>query len=92
MLALVCTIVFAAAAAFAVMAIMLTMQGRKGQIASLIAEYRSLDRDREFLVRITTHEAEVHRSFAAPALRRNARRLFKSLETARRERALRAAA
>ncbi|SMC47744.1 hypothetical protein [Novosphingobium sp. B1] len=92
MLALVCTIVFAATAAFAVIAIMLTMQGRKSQISALISEYRSLERDREFLARITTHEAEVHRSFAAPALRRNARRVMKSAEAARRERALRVAA
>lgn len=92
MLALVCTVVFAATAAFAAIAMVLTMQGRKGQIAALISDYRSLKSDREFLVRVTTHEAEVHRTFAAAPLRRNARRMFKATEPARRERGLRAVA
>lgn len=92
MLALVCTVVFAAAATFAVGVIFMTMRGRKEQIVALLAEYRSLERDREFLVRITSHEAESPRAFAAPQLRRTARRAFKQAEAARSARSLRAAA
>jgi predicted hotdog family 3-hydroxylacyl-ACP dehydratase len=92
MLALVCTLVFAAAATFAVAAIFVTMQGRKAQIAGLLAEYRSLERDREFLVQITSHAAEANRSFTSPQLRRSARRLFRQAEAARSARSLRAAA
>ncbi|MFN3457925.1 MAG: hypothetical protein ACK4Z8_10170 [Novosphingobium sp.] len=92
MLALVCTLVFAAAATFAVAAIFVTMQGRKAQIAALLAEYRSLERDREFLVRITSHGAEGGRSGVSPQLRRTVRRLFRQAEAARSARSLRAAA
>lgn len=92
MLALVCTLVFASAATFAIGAIFMTMQGRKGQIAALLAEYRSLERDREFLLRVTSHEDEAPRAFAAPQLRRTPRRAFKQAEALRAARSLRAAA
>jgi hypothetical protein len=92
MLALVCTLVFAAAATFAIGAIVVTMQGRKGQITALLAEYRLLQRDREFLVRITSHDAESPRAFAAPQLRRTPRRGFKQAEAAPAVRSQRAAA
>lgn len=92
MLALVCTLAFAASATFALGAIFVTMQGRRGQIASLLAEYRSLERDREFLVHVTSHEAAAPRAFAAPQLRRTPRRAFKQAEAHRASRSLRAAA
>ncbi|MFY7837239.1 MAG: hypothetical protein ACOVQ0_13275 [Novosphingobium sp.] len=92
MLALVCTLVFAAAAAFAMFTIFVTMQGRKSQIATLFAEYRSLQRDRDYLVRITSHEAQAPRAFAAPQLRRTVRRMIKSVESSRPAASLRAAA
>ncbi|ABD25812.1 hypothetical protein Saro_1368 [Novosphingobium aromaticivorans DSM 12444] len=92
MLALLCTLVFAAAATFALAAGFLTMQGRKAQIVALLAERRSLRMDREFLVRITSHEAEAPRAFAAPQLRRIARRAVKRSEAARLGRGQRAAA
>lgn len=92
MLALVCTLAFAASATFALGAIFVTMQGRRGQIASLLAEYRSLERDREFLVHVTSHEVAAPRAFAAPQLRRTPRRAFKQAEAHRASRSLRAAA
>lgn len=92
MLALVCTLVFAAAATFAVAAIFVTMQGRKAQITALLAEYRSLQRDREFLVTITSREVETSRASLSPQLRRTARRLFRQAEAARSARSLRAVA
>lgn len=92
MLALVCTLAFAAAATLAVGAIFVTLQGRKGQIAALLAEYRSLERDREFLIHVTSHEAEAPRAFAAPQLRRTPRRAFRQAEAPRAARSLRAAA
>lgn len=92
MLALVCTLVFAAAATFAVGAAFVTMQGRKGQITALLAEYRSLERDREFLVHVTSHEADAPRAFAAPQLRRTPRRPFKQADAVRSARSRRAAA
>lgn len=92
MLALVCTLVFASAATFAVGAIFMTMQGQKEQMAALLAEYRSLERDREFLIHVTSHEAEAPRAFAAPQLRRTPRRAFKQAEALRAAHSLRAAA
>lgn len=70
MLALVCTFAFAAAAAVAIGSIVVSMQGRKGQITALLAEYRTLRQDREFLVRITSNEAQATRAFVAPQTRR----------------------
>lgn len=92
MLALVCTLIFAAAAAFAMFTIFVTMRGRKSQIAALFAEYRSLQRDRDYLVRITSHEAQAPRAFAAPQLRRTVRRMIKPVEASRSAASLRAAA
>jgi hypothetical protein len=92
MLALVCTLVFAAAAVFAMFTIFVTLQGRKSQITALFAEYRSLQRDREYLVRITSHEAQASRAFAAPQLRRTVRRMIRPAEAPRPASSLRAAA
>lgn len=98
MLALVCTAVFVIAAAFAVIAIAVTLQGRTAQIKALLAEYRTLQRDREFLVQITSHGTPAPRganvsqaasSQARRALRRTARSF---VEVARSTQPLRAAA
>ncbi|MCX7282662.1 MAG: hypothetical protein NTX28_01235 [Novosphingobium sp.] len=82
MLALVCTAVFVVAAAFAIIAIMVTMQGRKAQIAALLAEYRSLRRDREFLVQITSHGAPAVPGVSASPNRRRLRRIGRSIAEA----------
>lgn len=92
MLALVCTFAFAVAATLAIGAILVTMRGRKSQIASLLSEYRALRHDREFLVRITSHEMHAPRAFAAPQLRRIVRRAFRQTEAVRPSASLRAAA
>lgn len=91
MLALMCTMLFAAAATFAVGAIVVTMQGRRGQIVALIAEYRSLQHDREFLFRIIAHPAATP---AEPVRQRSrwARRAMRRAEAAPVVRVLRAAA
>lgn len=93
MLALVCSAVFAASAAFAVIAVFLTMQGRKGQIMALLAEYRSIRRDREFLVQITGHGSHSPRGVAVAQPRRVIRRTNRPVvEAARSTQPLRAAA
>ena len=92
MLALLSTLVFAAAATFALGAGFVTFRGRRSQIAGLLADYRSLQRDREFLVHITSHERIATRAFAAPQLRRTARRPLTRAEVARSERSQRAVA
>lgn len=93
MLALVCSTIFAAAAAFAVISIFVTMQGRKAQIMALLVEYRSIRRDREFLVQITGNGSPARRGVAVAQPRRVTRRKNRSIvEAARSMRSLRAAA
>ncbi len=92
MLALLSTLVFAAAAIFALVAGFATFSGRRGQIASLLADYRSIQRDREFLIHVISHEAAAPRAFAAPQLRRTPRRALSRAEVARAERSQRAVA
>lgn len=92
MLALLSTLVFAAAATFALSAGFVTLQGRRTQIVSLLADYRSIQRDREFLVHVTSHERAAPRAFAASQLRRTARRAVIRAEAARSERSQRAVA
>ncbi len=93
MLALVCTAVFVIAAALAVIAIVVTMQGRTAQIKALLAEYRTLKRDREFLVQITSHTSPAPRSASASQVRRSVRRSIRPVvEAARAIQPLRAAA
>ncbi len=91
MLALLSTLVFAAAAIFAIGAIFVTMQGRRAQIATLLADYRSLKQDREFLVHITCNGPDMARATVAQPPRRTVRRV-KQAEVARSARSLRAAA
>jgi hypothetical protein len=93
MLALVCSAIFAAAAAFAVISVFVTMQGRKGQIIALLAEYRSIKRDREFLLQITNHGSPAPRGVAIAQPRRINRRKNRSIsEAARSTQQLRVAA
>lgn len=93
MLALVCTAVFVVAAAFAVVAILVTMQGRKAQIAALLAEYRSLRRDREFLVQVTCHAAAPTNTTPGIRVVRRIRRSSRAMsEASSAKQALRAAA
>ncbi|MBA4353680.1 MAG: hypothetical protein C0409_03210 [Novosphingobium sp.] len=92
MLALVSTLVFAAAATFAIAAVFVTMKGRRGQIAALFADYRSLQQDREFLVYVTCTEPQAPRPINDQQVRRTARRALKRGEAARSARSLRAAA
>ncbi len=82
MLALLSTFIFAAAATFALGAGIVTFRGRRGQIAGLIADYRSIQRDREFLIHVTSHEPVAPRAIAAPQLRRTARRQLTRTEVA----------
>ena len=93
MLALLSTLVFAAAATFAIAAVFVTMKGRRGQIASLLADYRSVQLDREYLVYVTCTEPLASRAFNNDRqLRRTTRRALKRAEAARSARSLRAAA
>ena len=92
MLALLSTLVFAAAASFAVAAVFVTMHGRRAQIASLLADYRSLQQDREFLVRVISTGPDMAVATPAKAPRRVQRRSVKQVEAARSGRSLRAAA
>ncbi|HQS71133.1 MAG: hypothetical protein B7Y36_00035 [Novosphingobium sp. 28-62-57] len=93
MLALVCTAVFVIAAAFAVIAIAVTLQGRTAQIKALLAEYRTLQRDREFLVQITTHGTPAPRGASVSKARTTLRRAARPfVEVARSTQPLRAAA
>lgn len=92
MLALLSTLVFAAAATFAVAAIFVTMQGRRAQIASLLADYRSLQQDREFLVRVISTGPDMTVATQTKAPRRVQRRAVKPVEVVRSARSLRAAA
>lgn len=92
MLALLCTMLFAAAATFAIGAIVVTMQGRRRQISALIAEYRTLQRDREFLFHITAHPAPSTPVGGVPQTRRLMRRAIRRGEAVRAVRVLRAAA
>lgn len=92
MLALLSTLVVAAAATFALGAGFATFKGRRGQIARLLSDYRSIQQDREFLVYVTSHEPIAPRASAAPQLRRTARRLVSRAEAIRSERGQRAVA
>lgn len=92
MLALISTLVFAAAASFAVAAIFVTMHGRRAQIVALLDDYRSLKQDREFLVRVISTGPDMALASATKAPRRVQRRLVKQVEAARCGRSLRAAA
>lgn len=92
MLALLATSVFAAAAAFAIAVVFVTMKGRRGQIAALLADYRSLQLDREFLVHVTGIESPAPRGRTDQQVRRTARRALKRVEAARVAQAWRAAA
>ncbi|WP_157573133.1 hypothetical protein [Novosphingobium sp. AAP83] len=92
MLALVATFVFAAAATFAVAVVFVTMSGRLSQIATLLADHRSLQRDREFLVTVTTIERPALRTGSEQQIRRTARRALKRADSARCAHSLRAAA
>lgn len=92
MLALLSTLVFAAAASFAVAAVFVTMQGRRAQISSLLADYRSLQQDREFLVRIISTGPDMAVATPAKAPRRVQRRAVKQVDAVRSGRSLRAAA
>ncbi len=83
MLALLSTFVFAAAATFAIAAVFLTMKGRRKQIVALLADYRSLQHDREFLVTVTSVERPTLRMTADQQIRRTARRALKRAEAAR---------
>lgn len=98
--ALFASFVFAAAATFAVAVAFLTMAGRRSQIAALLADYRSLQRDREFLVTVTMVERPAPcfgpcfgpRSGAEQQVRRPARRVVNRAEPVRSAQCLRAAA
>lgn len=92
MLALLSTLVFAAAATFAIAAVFVTMKGRRGQIAALLADYRSLQQDREFLVDVTCIERPAPRTTADQQVRRTSRRALKRVEAAQSVRSLRTAA
>lgn len=92
MLALLSTLVFAAAASFAIAAVFVTMKGRRGQIAALLADYRSLQQDREFLVHVTCIERPAPRTAADQQVRRTSRRSLTRSEAARSAGSLRAAA
>lgn len=92
MLALLSTLVFAAAATFAIAAVFVTMKGRRGQISALLADYRSVQQDREFLAYVTCIEPVAPRPINDPQLRRTARRALKRAEAARSAHSLRAAA
>lgn len=92
MLALLSTLAFAAAATFAIAAVFVTMKGRRGQIASLLADYRSVQHDREFLAYVTGVPPLAPRMVNDPQLRRIARRALKRSEAARSAHSLRAAA
>lgn len=92
MLALLSTFVFAAAATFAIAAVFVTMKGRRSQIAALLADYRSLQQDREFLVYVTSVERPAPRAAADQLVRRTARRALKRAEAARAGQSLRVAA
>ncbi|MDT0507561.1 hypothetical protein [Novosphingobium sp. MMS21-SN21R] len=92
MLALLTSLVFAAAATFAIGAIIVTMQGRRAQIASLLADYRSLKQDREFLVTIISNGPDMARATVAQPPRRVVRRSVKQVEAVRSARSLRVAA
>ncbi|WP_372731051.1 hypothetical protein [Novosphingobium sp.] len=92
MLALLSTFVFAAAATFAIAAVFVTMKGRRSQIAALLADYRSLQQDREFLVYVTGVQRPAPRAAVDQQVRRTTRRALKRAEAARSARSLRAAA
>ncbi|HQS95204.1 MAG: hypothetical protein B7X90_07585 [Novosphingobium sp. 17-62-19] len=93
MLALVCSALFAATAAFAAISVFVTMHGRTGQIRALLAEYRALQRDREFLVQVTSHGSPAPRGVALAQPRRvNHRKNRSVVEAARSTQPLRAAA
>jgi hypothetical protein len=92
MLALLSTLVFAAAAAFAAVVVFVTISGRRGQITKLLADYRSLQQDREFLVYVTSFERPAPRVFGDQNVRRTARRTLKRSELARSARLHRVAA
>jgi len=92
MLALLSTLVFAAAATFAIAVVLVTMKGRRGQIAALLADYRSLQRDREFLVYVTAVERPAPAPISEQQLRRTSRRALMRSEAARAGKSLRAAA
>ncbi|MFM2371960.1 MAG: hypothetical protein RIS85_1682 [Pseudomonadota bacterium] len=92
MFALLCTMLFAAAAIFAIGAIVVTMQGRRGQIAALIMEYRTLKRDREFLFHIIAQPSPTAPLGESTQPRRLMRRSIRRGEAVRAVRVLRAAA
>jgi len=92
MLALFATFVFAAAATFAMAVVFVTMSGRRSQIAALLADHRSLQRDREFLVTVTMIERPALRSGTEQQVRRTARRALRRADAARSAHSLRAAA
>lgn len=92
MIALLATFVFAAAASFAIAVVLVTMKGRRGQIAALLADYRSLQQDREFLVHVTAAERPIRLLTADQQVRRTARRALKRAEAARSAQLLRVAA
>lgn len=92
MLALLSTLVFAAAATFAIAVVLVTMKGRRGQIAALLADYRSLQQDREFLVYVTTVERAAPAPMSEQQLRRTSRRALMRSEGGRGAKSLRAAA
>lgn len=92
MLALLSTLVFAAAATFAIAAAFMTVKGRRSQIAALLAGYRSLQCDREFLVYVTSVERPALRAAVDQQVRRTARRALKRAEAARTAQSLRVAA
>lgn len=90
MLALMCTVIFIAAAAYCGLALAMTMRGRGAQIAALLRDYRALQDHRTFSVRLTA--AAPLGTVSACKPRRVARRAVRRVEAGRCDLQQRAAA